>query len=272
MLGKLMKYDLRSCLRKFGPLWIAALALSMLIGLSFRYVIDGNGGIGDLGVILLGVLPSMILFGLFVAIAVMTLVFICGRFYHGLLGDEGYLMFTLPVSAEAHIASKGLTAVILEIVSCLVALLSGFLLVTIYWPAGYAEGWVDFWHTLGQLELPSGIPWLIVEGILFVLITAALVTLKIYTAIAIGHLAKKHRALWGLLAYIGISIVLNILFSVGASSGLLWKLLSFDPSISGFSVGDVAFAIGMAILLETLLGAGFFFLTRFILKKHLNLY
>ena len=35
MLGKLMKYDLRSCLRKFGPLWIAAVALSVLIGLSF---------------------------------------------------------------------------------------------------------------------------------------------------------------------------------------------------------------------------------------------
>ena len=58
MLGKLMKYDLRSCLRKFGPLWIAAVALSVLIGLSFRYVVDVEGGSSGLITFLLGVLPS----------------------------------------------------------------------------------------------------------------------------------------------------------------------------------------------------------------------
>ena len=31
MLGKLMKYDLRSCLRKFGPLWIAAVAALVML-------------------------------------------------------------------------------------------------------------------------------------------------------------------------------------------------------------------------------------------------
>ena len=56
MLGKLMKYDLRSCLRKFGPLWIAAVALSVLIGLSFRYVVDIEGGSRGLITFLLGVL------------------------------------------------------------------------------------------------------------------------------------------------------------------------------------------------------------------------
>ena len=149
MLGKLMKYDLRSCLRKFGPLWIAAVALSVLIGLSFRYVVDVEGGRSGLITFLLGVLPSMVLFGLFVAMAVLALIFVCERFYKGLLGDEGYLMLTLPASAGAHIASKGLTALILELASALVALLSGFLLVTVYRPAGFAEGWMEFWRALG---------------------------------------------------------------------------------------------------------------------------
>ena len=163
MLGKLMKYDLRSCLRKFGPLWIAALALSVLIGLSFRFIVDIKTG--TLLTFLLGILPSMALFGLFVAMAVMALIFVIQRFYRGLLGDEGYLMFTLPVSAGAHIASKGLTALILEVVSALVALLSGFLLVAVFRPAGFAEGWIEFWRMLAQLDLPAGFPWLIVEGI-----------------------------------------------------------------------------------------------------------
>ncbi len=280
MLGKLMKYDLRSCLRKFGPLWIAAVALSVLIGLSFRYVIDVEGGRGGLITFLLGVLPSMLLFGLFVAMAVLALVFVCERFYKGLLGDEGYLMFTLPASAGAHIASKGLTALILEIASALIAMLSGFLLVAVYRPAGFAEGWVEFWRQLGQLNIPAGVPWLIVEAIFLVLVTAAAQTLKIYTAIALGHLAKKHRVLWALLAYVGIGVVLNTLFGVGVSSGLVGRVLGLGSSWGIFTangeltvsgMGMMAGAMGSAILTELLIGAVFFFVTRYILKNHLNL-
>ena len=280
MLGKLMKYDLRSCLRKFGPLWLTAMALSVLIGLSFRFVIDAPGERSGLVTFLLGVLPSMVLFGLFVAMAVLALIFVCERFYKGLLGDEGYLMLTLPASAGAHIASKGLTALILELVSGLVAVLSGFLLVTVYQPAGFAEGWVEFWRMLGQLELPSAFPWLIVEGLLLSLVTAAAQTLKIYTAIALGHLAKKHRALWALLAYVSIGIVLNILFGAGVSSGLVSRLLGFGSSWGLFSasgeltagaLGTAAGVMGSVILAELLLAAAFFFITRWILKNKLNL-
>ena len=280
MLGKLMKYDLRSCLRKFGPLWLAAMALSVLTGLSFRFVIDAPGERSGLVTFLLGVLPSMVLFGLFIAMAVLALIFVCERFYKGLLGDEGYLMHTLPASAGAHIASKGLTALILEIVSGLVALLSGFLLVTVYQPAGFAEGWVAFWRELGKLELPAGVPWVILEAILLFLVTAAAQTLKIYSAIALGHLAKKHRGLWALIAYVGIGIVLNILFGAGISSGIVDRLLGFGSSWGFFSangsvtvsgLGMAAGAMGSVILAEVLLGAAFFFLTNFILKKHLNL-
>ena len=280
MLGKLMKYDLRSCLRKFGPLWIAAIALSALIGLSFRFVIDAPGERSGLVTFLLGVLPSMLLFGLFVAMAVLALIFVIERFYKGLLGDEGYLMHTLPASAGAHIASKGLTALILEVVSSLVAILSGFLLVTVYHPDGFTEGWVEFWRQVGQLNVPSGFPWVIAEAVFLMLITAAAQTLKIYAAIALGHLAKKHRAIWALLAYIGIGVVLNILFGVGVSSGLVNRLLGFGSSWGIFAangeltvngLGMAAGAMGSAILAELLIGAAFFFLTRYILRRHLNL-
>ena len=279
MLGKLMKYDLRSCLRRFAPLWIAALALSVLSGLSFRYIIDVPGQRSGFATFLLSLLPT-VLFGLFVAMAVLALIFVCERFYKGLLGDEGYLMFTLPASAGAHIASKGLTALILEIVSALIALLSGFLLVVAYQPAGFAEGWVEFWRMLGQIELPSAFPWLIVEGIFLVLISAAEQTLKIYAAIALGHLAKKHRVLWALLAYVGIGVALNTLFGIGISSSLVGRMLGFCSNITIFSdsgaltssaVGAAAAAMGSVILVELLIAALFFFLTRFILRKHLNL-
>ena len=280
MLAKLMKYDLRSCLRKFGPLWLAVIALSALIGLSFRYVIDAPGGQSGLVIFLLGVLPSMVLFGLFVAMAVMALIFVIQRFYRGLLGDEGYLMFTLPASAGAHIASKGLTALILEILSWLAAVLSGILLFTVYQPTEFARGWQTIWLELGKLQLPPSAPWLVAEAVLVLIAVAATETLKIYLAIALGHLAKKHRGLWALIAYVGIGIVLNILFGAGISSGIVERLLGFGSSWGFFSangsvtvsgLGMAAGAMGSVILAEVLLGAAFFFLTNFILKKHLNL-
>lgn len=277
MLGKLMKYDLRSCLRRFGPLWLAALGLSVLIGLSFRFVIDAPGERSGLVMFLLGVLPSMVLFGLFVAMAVMALIFVIERFYKGLLGDEGYLMHTLPASSASHIASKGITALILEIVSGLVALLSGILLILVYRPAGLDEGWRQLLRELSSLDFPKGFPWLVAESVLLGLVTAASQTLKIFAAISLGHLAKKHRALWGLLAYFGIGLVLNILFGVGVSSGLASRLLAnitiFTAAgdLTANAVGVGAGAMGSAILAELLLGAAFFFLTNFILKRHLNL-
>lgn len=277
MLGKLMKYDLRYCLRRFAPLWIAAVALSVVCGLYFRLINNSAENIGLLRGILLGLLPAA-LFGVFVAMGVMTLVFVCGRFYKGLFGDEGYLMHTLPVTAGAHIASKGLTALILELGSGLVALLCMILLPVTFQPAGLAEGWKEFVTMFRQLDFPAATPWVVAEFLLLCLAATAAETLKIYAAISLGHLAKKHRVLWAILAYIGIDVALNTLIGVGVSSGLLsrlfggsWGFFGEAGEITASGLGMLAGSMGSVLLWEILLGTGFFFLSRFILRKHLNL-
>lgn len=277
MLGKLMKYDLRSMLRKFCPLWIAAVALSVVCGLYFR-MMDNISSSNFILKMLVALLPAA-LFGIFVAMAVMALIFVCSRFYNGLLGDEGYLMHTLPATAGAHIASKGLTALILEIVSGLVALLCIFVVAVTYSDAEFIRGWQDFLTMFRQLDFPASTPWIIAEGIIVAIAMTATETLKIYAAISLGHLAKKHRILWAVLAYIGIDIVLNILFGFGISSGLLmrilgegsWGFFAENGSVTATGLGMMAGAMGSVLLWEILLGACYFFLSRFILKKHLNL-
>ena len=102
--------------------------------------------------------------------------------------------------------------------------------------------------------------------------------LKIYAAISLGHLAKKHRVLWAILAYIGIDVALNTLIDVGVSSGLLsrlfggsWGFFGEAGEITASGLGMLAGSMGSVLLWEILLGTGFFFLSRFILRKHLNL-
>ena len=272
MLGKLMKYDLRYCLRRIGPLWLAAVALSIISGLYFNFVHRLQGDRGFILNLFVTLLPVM-LFGVFVAIVVLTFMFICGRFYKGLLGDEGYLMHTLPVTAEAHIASKGLTALILQAGSSVVALLCAVLVPVTFQPIELAKGWSEFLEMFRGIDFPAVTPLLVLEALLLMIAVTAAATLKIYTAISIGHLAKNHRVLYAILAYLGINVALNIITGAGVSTGLISRMLGNADfsAFTGSGAGVMAGAMGSVLLWELLTGAAFFFITRAILKNHLNL-
>lgn len=129
--------------------------------------------------------------------------------------------------------------------------------------------------------LPAGTGWLIAEFAVYMLIAAAVTILQIYTAISIGHLAKKNRGWFALLAYVGISIAFSIIMN-GCMSLLLqsdafpnvllnWEFCLDDTGWHVQGVGMMASALGIYIGLDLLVGTGFFFATRAILSKRLNL-
>lgn len=89
MLGKLLKYDIKSMAHTFVPLFIAMLGMSILNILFFQneWIAALIGG-------------SAIMAGLLIALLVTTIVMIITQFYHSVLGDQGYLTNTLPVSVD----------------------------------------------------------------------------------------------------------------------------------------------------------------------------
>ncbi len=276
MLGKLIKYDLRSCLRKFWMVWAGIAVLSAVNGFTIGHVLAG-GKFSGLLAFLLGVLPIILLGTLFIAMAVLMLVFICERFYKGLLGDEGYLMFTLPATTAEHIASKAIVALILELISALVAILSGALLLTVL-------GGKEFFETVGEglrflrgFDLPRGIGWLIAEFVLLAVVGTATSNLQIYQAIALGHLAKKHRAAMAVVAFVGINVALSILSFLGidrlgsAAKWLTDMTLTIDETGIHGALGGAAAGVGMMLLWQIVLGVIFFFGTKLILDRKLNL-
>ena len=282
MLGKLMKYDLRSGIRTFALIWIGLAALAAINGLTLRIAFDGDIQ-SKLANFIVTVLPMVLLVVLYVAMGIFMLVFIINRFYKGLLGDEGYLMFTLPVSVSEHIASKLLTSMIFSVASAIVALLSGVLLMAVLTPLNFsdvAQAFQEAGRYLRVNPLPAGTGWLIAEFAVYMLIGAAVTILQIYTAISIGHLAKKNRGWFALLAYVGISIAFSII--VNGCMSLLqsdafpnvllnWEFCLDDTGWHVQGVGMMASTIGIGIGLELLKGTGFFFATRAILDKRLNL-
>ena len=135
---------------------------------------------------------------IFAAVFVATAVILVQRFYKSLLGGEGYLMFTLPVSVTQHIFSKAIIAVAMCFLSCLVAFLSILLLSHGINPAAFS--FFDL----------AAVPY-VLEGLLWLVLCAFAAVLFIYLCIALGHLAKKHRLLMAFVWYFVLSTAVQII-------------------------------------------------------------
>ena len=128
MFGKLLKYDCRSMLKQFGFIWPAALALALIN----RFTLGGLDGSSAVGETAAGI-AMLVYVAILMAMFVIAVIFVIQRFYKGLLGDEGYLMHTLPVKPWQLVASKLLTAVLATMASVLVAVGSIFLIAPMGW-------------------------------------------------------------------------------------------------------------------------------------------
>lgn len=180
---KLLKYEWKACARICLPLYAVELLVAFINRLLYS----------DIGSKLLYGIPSIVMTMLYaaimVALFVVTAVVLVQRFYKNLLGSEGYLMFTLPVSVSQHILSKAVMALVMGVLSFVAALVSIDLLSH---GMSVGQGFVSLLRNLSAY--PSDIPFML-EGILWFVLTALACVLFIYLCIALGHLAKKHRLL-----------------------------------------------------------------------------
>ena len=118
VLSKLLKYDLRANLKIFLFIWPAILVFGLLERVALMAELPSK--ISAIFVNLTTVLFVLAV----IAACVFALVISVIRFYSGLLRDEGYLMFTLPVRPWQLVLSKLLTAFLTLIVTGLVSFVS----------------------------------------------------------------------------------------------------------------------------------------------------
>ena len=119
MFGKLLKYDFRSMLKQFAFIWPAALVLAVIN----RFTLNGLDSSSAVGETTAGI-TMLVYVAILVAMFAVTMIFVIQRFFKGLLGDEGYLMHTLPVRPWELIGSKLLCAVATTLLSIVVAICS----------------------------------------------------------------------------------------------------------------------------------------------------
>ena len=274
MLGKLMKYDFRCMVRKFGPLWLGLIALAAVNGFTVRHVLD-NGNVQGFMEFLFGVVPVILLFALWVATCVMMIMFVCERFYKGLLGDEGYLMFTLPATTAEHIGSKLIVAFIMELITGLAALAAMLTFVMVYDASGFLQGVRELGEMIAQYGgLPKGTAGLLWQLFLLILFCTVCTDLQIYLAISLGHLAKKNRVAMSVIAFVGINVAVSLLLSIIAP---LFGHIDINVTIDSFEEAVETISHYGSVAMWAMIGwtlvksAAFFFGSDLILTKKLNL-
>lgn len=272
MLGKLLKYDFRSMGKQFAFVWPAVLVLALVNRFTFGGLFrEGAADIGLPGQMATGV-TFLVYWAVILATMVLTLVFIIQRFFKGLLGDEGYLMHTLPVKTWQLILSKLLCGMAACIISILAALLSVLIIVPV--PAADLLGfWPELFRALGS----QGVNGILAPLELLLLALAALAQccLQLYLAMAIGHLFGKNRIAMSVVAYLAINIVMSSLFSTAAASfaALIGEQVTelINQRMEASVWGVWHSAVGLMLLGSAAAAAVYFFFTERILRRRLNL-
>ena len=112
MLKKLLKQEFLATTRVMGILYLVMLVLAM----GSQLLVNSLGELGEL------VRALILLMAMACGLATVPVMIV--RFKQNLLGDEGYLMLTLPVSVHQHLWSKLIVSAVWSALSALMTALA----------------------------------------------------------------------------------------------------------------------------------------------------
>ncbi len=217
MLGKLLKYEMKASARTLIPLYIGTLVAAVVCAFITASLVTDDGVLFS---VMYGKTPRifsafvfLLFFGLCVAIMVLTAMIVIQRFNKNLIGDEGYLMFTLPVTHVQLLSSKLIAGLLWVLIGTIIMCLSGVIIGS---PSVLLNldliDWTDFWNEVQYLL--SGwnpMPYLfsttldgIVSVIAFILV--------VYLSIMVGQMEQfnKHRVTVSVVLFFLINWVFNL--------------------------------------------------------------
>lgn len=277
MLGKLIKHEFRATGRIMLPLLGAVLVLSPLAGLVIRGFDRERfeGFFKFLGGIFVG-----IFFMAVAAICITAFVIMIRRFYSNLLQDEGYLMFTLPVSTHALIFSKLIVSFVWFVVAAIASILFIVIVVLISFASSDFTNFIVFYTDIATLVGAGNIALYMIEGVICLFLFSCSICLHFYAAMALGHSFASHKILLSICFFVVLDIAVVWLF-FGAMQFLGGNIMdslfaSLDAWMDGLT-NDKAYAIIPHImficggLYFAVMSALYYIPTFLPLKKRLNL-
>ncbi|WP_101772840.1 hypothetical protein [Peptostreptococcus faecalis] len=196
MLKNLMKYEIKSVLQTFIPIYAIMILSIFLVSLK----IDNLSVIGAIA------LPFSII-AIFIAFLILTI----NRFKKSLLGDEGYLMFTIPASSFKIVMSKMTTMILFYIITIIIFVLSVSVMIyitlddksNIIKTLVSISSWVE---TYNLSLIPS-----ILNTILATITELFAFIATIYLSLSIAQIGrlKKHSNLYAIIIFFAVQFIIS---------------------------------------------------------------
>lgn len=272
MFGKLIKHEIRHSARYNLVIYIVALAVTLIMGLS---LITGSTA--------LGVVSCVAIYITGFATVIVTLVSVIKNFYDTLFARQGYLTLTLPVKGSALLLSKVLVSFLW--------IITGFLIMALTWGSIFfyarQQTQADF-DVLKILLFDSGLLELLPSGTVVaqVIIIVALIALTkiltyvsyIYFAVTVANTRsfQTHPKFFGgvtfFIVFFVISRVSNILTEKAPLTFFVTSEKAFFDFLPMGAVDGAFVSYGVGGTLFTgLVAVGLLFATAYIIEHKVNI-
>ena len=265
MLSKLLKYEFRATGRIMLPVY--ALLLVTAGGTSVTGSLMGRYPESTVLSIFRTLFMTLFAFTTF-GVLLLTLVLMVYRFYKNLMTDEGYLMFTLPVSRSQLIWSKLLVSLVWSILSVVLAALAWMAEISVVGRENVFSLIAQGLRSLRQ-HLSGNLTGCAAALVVLCLVSCLVSFLKFYAAISLGHSFSNHKVLLSVVFYIGFGIAVQTILSVVTAAGIR---IDVDPDFWADPPAAVllSYVIWGTAAWSVLECAAYYILTLLTLKKRLN--
>ena len=257
MLTKLMKHEFLATGRVMLPLYLLLVVVSVGVNLSVHGMATVSNPIFDVLGALFSISYALILFAAFL----LCLVVIVARFYRNMLGPEGYLTLTLPVSVHQHVLSKLLVSLLWMVLTGAAVALS-VLLIFLGDELDLSRFFELLRASMSQLNVNfSGIA---VLSLVLALLHIALIILQFYAACAIGGSFANSKLALSVAFFFAIQLIVSAANNLIGEAGMNLFSGGGPEALVHFSMGLNGVMMGAEILI-------FYFITTYFLKNKVNL-
>ncbi|MDR3051979.1 MAG: hypothetical protein LBU67_09715 [Oscillospiraceae bacterium] len=266
MLGKLLRNELKATGRLFLILYAL---LALMTGfykvsrlLPTRFVVTQS--------IMVAVSTALYVV-IVVGVVAMSFVIMVQRFYKNLLGDEGYLMHTLPVTAGQHILAKLMVSLLWNVLSFALVLLSVALLAAN--PADWGRQWAYIVSLIEPLAQEAGFNYatLLLYAAIWLFVVAVDKTLLCYASLSLGQWKASKNKLGAAIGFAALLYMLEqvvplLILRVVEYARPGWIIQAQAPA-----QGIVRFMFWWSVCASAVCAAVYACVSNRALKKHLNL-
>lgn len=267
MVKKLFKHEFKAWLRVMAIIWAIMIAFAGAYRVFLCFESDA------VAYTVISVLAAVLFVLFLIGCMAFGEIFGVVRFYKNLFTGEGYLSFTLPVTAGNHLWVKALTNAAMMVITFLIATVSvliisaGDVFTEIVKAASY------LWGKLPE-EAVGHIIGYGAELLVLVFVGSVFGPMLYYACICIGQLFRKHRVLGAIGVYFGYYYICQILGSV--LTGVLAAISETGTEetiveMATFPYEGFHVILGAGIVWTVLIGMVYFAICHRIMTRKLNL-